>query len=108
VTDEGGMRKEVEQLIGLGPLPDSDRATEEDLERRAALLESISPPVSDEEAMHLVGLFGPDDAFGLAFGVRRLVETAPCWPIWDAIVGESPWIEDLRERALNGGYRPPE
>jgi hypothetical protein len=104
--EEDRMREQVTELLSLGPLPDSDKANEEDIDRRAALLEAIALPVSDEEARSLVSLFGSDDAFGLAFSVRRLVESAPGWPIWDVIQGEGPWMEDLRARAINSGYVP--
>ena len=100
------MRREVEELLALGPLPDSSSATEEDIDNRAALLDAIALPASDEEARVLVSVFGADDAFGLAFSVRRLVESAPGWPIWEVLEGDGPWIEDLRARAMNSGYIP--
>jgi hypothetical protein len=79
----------------------------EEVDARGALIDRVIPPISDDEARALVGIVGPDDLFGLAFSIRRLVETAPGWPIWEALEGPSPWISDLRERALNSGFRPP-
>jgi hypothetical protein len=102
------LRPEIEALVRFGPFPHSDSATEGDVDGRSALLDSIPSPLTDEEAAALVRLFGPDDYFGLAFSLRRLVESAEGWPIWEAIQGESPWIRDLRQRAINSGFIPPE
>ena len=74
------LRKVVEDFIELGPLPDSSAATEEDLDRREALLRAIAAPVSDEEAVALHGSFGPDGCYGLAWSLLHLVETAPGRP----------------------------
>lgn len=101
------MSPEVEALVALGPFPDSADTTEEELNRHEALLEAIATPVSDEEALALSRLFGPDDYFGLAFSLRRLVESAAGWPIWQALDGDDPWIRDLRDRAVNSGFVPP-
>lgn len=101
------MRQEVDFLVALGPFPDSGNTTDEDVIHRESLLNAISIPVSDDEAISLVGLFGPDDYFGLAFSLRRLVESANGWPIWQALVGDDPWICDMRDRALNSGFVPP-
>jgi hypothetical protein len=101
------MRPEVSALISGGPMPDSDDASDEDVQHRIDLFESIALPASDAEARALVTLFGPDDYFGLSFSLRRLIESAPSWPIWDALHGEDAWIVDLRRRAINSGYEPP-
>jgi hypothetical protein len=101
------MRPGVEALFALGPFPDSDSATGEDIERRLALLDGIPTPLTGKEAAALVRLFGPDDYFGLGFSLRRLIESADGWPIWDALEGDNPWIRDLRDRAINAGFEPP-
>jgi hypothetical protein len=97
------MRPEVEDLVEMGPLPESasaasDLAKLEEYQRR---LESIATPVSDDEAKALLNLFGPDDCFGLAWTLVHLVETAPDWPLVDCLVDSSnPWVQLLRERAV--------
>jgi hypothetical protein len=60
--------------------------------------------LTDEEASALVPLFGPDDCFGLALSLRTIIESAEGWPIWGAIKGDSPWIDDLRDRATKAGF----
>jgi hypothetical protein len=82
------MREAVQKLGALGPLPDSDSADEEQLRLYEDLLKQITPPVSDEEARILVGIFGPDESYGLAWTVLHLVESAPGWPLRDCLDGE--------------------
>jgi hypothetical protein len=86
----------------MGPFPDSASAAyeQERLEEYHRRLESIAKPVSDDEAEALLGLFGPDDCFGLAWTLVHLVESAPGWPLVDRIPESgSPWLQVLRERA---------
>ena len=71
------IRSEVQQLIDLGPFPDSAHAEPDDLDRRGALLQSIQRPLTREEAAALLSCFGPDEAFGLAWTLLHLIETAP-------------------------------
>jgi hypothetical protein len=71
------IRKAVEDLVKLGPLPESSAATEQDLDQRVALLKAIAAPVSDEEAAALAECFGPDECFGVAWSYLHLIETAP-------------------------------
>jgi hypothetical protein len=82
----------------MGPFPSyDDVASIEVVEHYAQLLESIEPPVTDEEAVALVTLFGQDDFYGLAWSVVHLVESAPGWPIRECLEGEgNPWISALR------------
>jgi hypothetical protein len=75
------MRPSVAELILLGPFPDSASATAEDLDRRGELLKAISRPVSEAEARGLLACFGPDDAYGLAWSLLHLIETAPTSPV---------------------------
>jgi hypothetical protein len=70
------IRPEVQQLVDLGPFPASRDADEHDIDRRGALLTSIKPPVTVEEASVLLTCFGPDEAFGLAWTLLHLIETA--------------------------------
>jgi len=98
------MREAVQKLGQLGPLPESDSADEEKLKVYEDLLKQIAPPVSDEEARVLVGLFGSDDCYGLAWTVLHLVESAPGWPLKDSLDNErNEWIQRLRLRAERGG-----
>jgi hypothetical protein len=75
------IRPEVQQLVSLGPFPASAGAHESDIDRRGAILASIHPPVTNEEAAALMACFGPDDAFGLAWTLVHLIETAPELPL---------------------------
>lgn len=70
------VRTDVAALAALGPLPD-ESADEFTIARHQVYLSKIRPPVSDEEAALLIGLFGPDDCYGLAWTLLHLVETAP-------------------------------
>ena len=87
------VRKEVAELLSMGPLPASDVATEEDLNRREAALKAISRPVSDEEALVLMSAFGTDECFGLAWTLLHLIETAPGKPrMPEDILRRSEWL----------------
>jgi len=100
------MREAVRKLAQLGPLPDSDSAQEEQLKVYEDLLKQVMPPISDEEAQVLTGLFGPDDCFGLAWTVLHLVESAPGWPLQECLKDEgNEWIQRLRLRAERGASR---
>lgn len=70
------VRGEVEEFVSLGPLPDwnADEAT---IARHQEALMKITRPVSDDEAALLVGMFGPDDCYGLAWALLHLIESAP-------------------------------
>jgi hypothetical protein len=53
-----------------------------------------------DEAKALVELFGADDCFGLAWTLLHVIETAPGWPILDALGDtENQWIARLKQRA---------
>ena len=71
------IRLEVQQLIDLGPFPASGEADEGDIDRRGALISSIKPPLTQEEAASLLVCFGPDEAFGLAWALLHLIEATP-------------------------------
>ena len=95
------MRQEVRDLVKMGPLPDED-ATEERISEYERLLHCISRPLSDEEATALIGLFGPDDCYGLAWTLLHLIETAPSWPIEECLQDEdNQWIRRLRTGVEN-------
>ncbi len=71
------IRKEVHQFVDMGPIPDSDSATEEQLDRLGAAIDKITRPVTREEAALLLTVFGPDECYGLAWTLLHLIETAP-------------------------------
>jgi hypothetical protein len=98
------MRSEIQTFASLGPLPSEHEALPEIIAQHQTALHSISAPISVEEAKVLASLFGPDDCFGLAWSLLHLIETAPNWPILDALTDRSnEWIQSLRERAIAGG-----
>lgn len=93
------MRQEIRDFIALGPLPD-EQADEERIKQHEDALARITEPVTDEEAKALVASFGPDDSYGLAWSLVHLIETAPNWPLKEALEGvESEWVRRLRSRA---------
>jgi hypothetical protein len=72
------IRSEVRELIQMGPFPAATKDSDEhDIDRRGAALNRIARPVNDEEAAALLACFGPDEAFGLAWALLHLIETAP-------------------------------
>jgi hypothetical protein len=98
------VRKEVREFIDMGPIPDSDSATEEQLDRLGAAINKITRPITREEAELLVTAFGPDECYGLAWTLLHLIETAP----GNAPVETEPpaeaneWVRRLWERAERG------
>jgi len=95
------IRPEVQQLVDLGPFPASSDADEHDIDHRGAVLTSIAPPVSREEALALLACFGPDDAFGLAYTLLHLIETAPGGLPFTSkpAASENEWIRHLWDRS---------
>jgi hypothetical protein len=79
------MRKEVQELVNMGPLPDCETVAEEQLKMYESLLSRVTPPVSNDEARSLVRLFGPDDCYGLAWTLLHLIESAPGWPLHECL-----------------------
>jgi hypothetical protein len=70
------IRKEVEEFVALGPLPD-ESASEALITEHQVSLQRIKKPVADEEAALLVKSFGSDDCYGLAWTLVHLIESAP-------------------------------
>ena len=101
------MRPEIRSLVELGRLPSEDDADVEKLRKYDMEYRGITRPITDEEAIALLGLFGEDGCFGLASSLMHLVETAPGWPIKDFLTDTSnPWILELKNRAIRGGALP--
>jgi hypothetical protein len=106
------MRQEVIELGKLGPLPSSVAVLRDNLGglifQYEKLIISIKKPVTDEEAIVLTGIFGPDDGYGLAWILLGLIESAPGWPLWDTLQdSDNEWIELLRQRLKNAGRIKP-
>ena len=98
------MRPEILRLSEIGPLPAESEATVDHLREVESLLKAVAAPVSNDEARALVGLFGPDGCFGLAWTVLHLVESAPAWPLADCLANlNNEWVRSLRDRAMRGG-----
>ncbi len=95
------MRKEVEKLLSLGAFPAEAATTADQVKLVEQAVAAIHAPVTDDEAVELVKLFGPDTYFGLAWTLLHLVETAPSWPIESCLPSSSQleWIVFMRQRA---------
>ncbi len=95
------MRKEVEKLLSLGAFPAEEATTADQVKVMEQALAAIHSPITDDEAVELVKLFGPDTYFGLAWTLLHLVENAPSWPIESCIPSGSQlaWIVLMRQRA---------
>ena len=97
------MQPAVDELAKLGPLPSSVKPDLVKLEKFQTLLMKVEQPISDDDARALVKLFGPDESFGLAWTLLHLIETAPGWPIEDALAGAgNEWVQRLKQRASRG------
>lgn len=94
------MRSPVAQLVALGQFPDEAGASVASIQEIERLLGKIAPPLTKEEALALLPLFGQDGCFGLASSLLHLVETAPGWPFPEArLLGANPWVKTLLERS---------
>ena len=95
------VRPDVHRLVRLGRMSPSGEADEGVVEAYERLLSRVERPVTDAEARMLVGLFGEDDFFGLAWTLIHLVESAPGWPLNDCLSGDNVWVTLLRQRQAN-------
>lgn len=96
------MQIKVCDLVMLGELPRADEAEPEFLERFQSLLLDVVRPVTDEEAIELAKLLGPDDCYGIAWTLVHILEEAPGWPLKQAILAApSEWIDVLESRWAN-------
>lgn len=94
------IRQAVADFLAAGPLPDEDQPVDA-IQRSQDLLERIESPVTDEEAMALLGGFGPDDCYGLAWTLLHLIETAPGAQTAEYPDSANPWVQLLRRRVEN-------
>lgn len=98
------MRPEIRRLIDLGRLPSEDDDDVDKLRKYEVEYRAIKRPVTDEDAVALLGLFGDDGCFGLASSLMHLIETAPGWPIKEHLVeSTNPWVLEMKNRAIRGG-----
>lgn len=103
------MRREVEALIRLGPLPADDALDEETASRFVDALNGLPASPTGEEAEALVAILPPDDsaAVGLAWTLLHAVEASPEWPVWSALDDRNWWVTRLRQRCELGGLARP-
>lgn len=94
------MRKSVSDLISMGPLPSEDSSDINLIQKYQDILHSIHLPLSDEEALRLVSLFGSDESYGLAWTLLHLIETSGKIFTRNEMAGKvNPWIERLISRS---------
>jgi hypothetical protein len=95
------IRKEVQDFVDLGPLPDESSPPQEVIGWQSRL-ERITSPVTDDEASLLLKSFGPDDCFGGAWALVHLIESAPSCPVREEPPeSANEWIRLLWTRSRN-------
>lgn len=93
------MQDAIRRLVDLGPLPSEATEDVAFLQLWQRTLETVAPPIDNEEAKALCTLFGVDECFGAAWTLVHLIETSPTLP--DDIrapAGAEYWVEMLRDR----------
>lgn len=99
------IRDEVCEFVRLGPLTseaDNSEDGDEAFDEMERALHAIEKPVTDEEAQLLLGCFGDDNCFGLAWTLLHLVESAPLPVVTsEPPEGSNEWIIRLWTRYRN-------
>ncbi|MBX3595645.1 hypothetical protein [Sphingomonas sp.] len=96
------MQIKVSELVRYGSLPRADEAEPEFLEGFQSLLLDVVRPVTDEEAIELTKLLGPDDCYGIAWTLVHIIEEAPGWPLKQAILAApAEWAGVLDSRSAS-------
>lgn len=99
------MRDEVRAFVRLGPFTselDNSEDGDEAFDEMERALHAIEKPVTDEEARLLLGSFGEDNCFGLAWTLLHLIESAPSPVVTsEPPEGASPWITRMWLRYNN-------
>ena len=104
--DMSMVREPVRRLVEMGPFPpESDELSDEVVEGFEKIVRSLPEPVTNEEARALTGVFGDDGFYDLASYLVHVIETAPGWPLVDALRGNNQWIEYLADRSARAGVR---
>ena len=98
------MQKAIQTMVALGPMPSALEFTgdPDEISVWHDLLLQVQEPISDEEALALSGLFGPDSCFGLAHILVRILEKSPRWPVPGAFDHMHPeWSGPMMSRIRN-------
>jgi len=94
----------LDGIAALGQLPTDDEGALDTtrFSQWETLLAQLSKPVSNDEALLLATLFPSDesDAYGLAWTLLHLIETAPGWPIREAITSAPPHWRTILDARL--------
>lgn len=99
--EETTLRAEVASFVALGPLP-NESSDDQEFAKFEQALDRIMPPLSDEEAHALLGSFGEDECYGMAWDLVHLIETSPTpFPERQPISGDNVWLQILYQRYLS-------
>ena len=100
MSQEQQLETVIEKLKKLGPMPSEYSVDVEVVNKYEGLIHQIRTPLKDSEVEILIGLFGPDSFYGLAWTVVSLIETAPNWIMKvSRINSENEWVQILKSRA---------
>jgi len=103
------IRPEVRSLLALGRMPsDVEDPSPERVDLYVQALDVLPGPLTDDEAVALLGLLPLDSSsmYEVAWTLLHAVESAPGWPIQGTLDGPTWWITLLRERCERAGrYR---
>jgi len=95
----------VRNFVRLGPLTselDNSEEGDEAFDELERALHAIEKPVTDDEAQLLLGSFGEDNSFGLAWTLLHLIESAPSPPVTsEPPPGSNSWIVRMWIRYRN-------
>ena len=99
------LQPAVQELVTLGPLPHVDDPKWDITPNRwEEWINKIEKPVSDDDATALCGICGVDLSYGLGWSILYAIETAPSWPIVEAINLAPPyWKESMTRACRNAG-----
>ena len=92
------MRKEVRELLNLGPMPNESVVDEETVTQYESLLHRIQPPLTSKDAENLISLFGNDTFYGLAWTMLDLIESASYVKLPES---NNEWVGILKTRFEN-------
>jgi hypothetical protein len=101
------MQSNVKELVKLGVFPKSEDALKdpngiEYIDNIQALIDNITLPISNDDAVGLCSILrnDDDDYFGLTQTLLQKIETAPSWPIKGLFTDSNNyWMGVLKSRA---------